>query len=293
MDTHHPGTALRGVLASIGASALFGFIFFISGAISASATTVFTVRVLVTAACYTLVLTLPAARSSLRQFLRSLTATPWQPLIFVLLTALIALQLWLFAWTPVHGHALDASLGYLLLPISLVIIGRFIFRFHVTRMQWMAVLIAVVAVSVKAILNAHLSWVTLAICFGYALYFSIRKHFHLDGPMAYGAEVWLLSPFSIWLLLQFSERLDLSTNALVILAGLSGALAMALYLAASTLLSMPVFGLLSYGEPLLLFVVALLLGEQLVPSDSVVYGLLAIALIILAVDGFQRSRQAL
>lgn len=284
-------TSLPGVVASLAASALFGVVFYLAGAIDASASTIVAFRVLVTAACYVLVLTHPAARASISSWKNEATATAARPLYVLILTALIAGQLWLFAWSPTAGHALDASLGYLLLPIALVLVGRFIFRFPVSSWQWTAVGIATVAVALKAVLTAQISWVTLAICVGYALYFGIRRHARLDGPMAYGVEVILLSPVAAWLLLRFQESLDTPTLALVVVAGFSGAVAMALYLAASTLLSMPMFGLLSYGEPILMFVVALLLGEQLLPGDVAVYGLLAVALTILGLDGFRRPRR--
>lgn len=48
--------------------------------------------------------------------------------MFLVFTAIVGLQLWLFVWAPVNGYALDVSLGYLLLPISLVLIGRIVFK---------------------------------------------------------------------------------------------------------------------------------------------------------------------
>ena len=60
----------------------------------------------------------------------------WLPLLFLLLCALMGAQLWLFFWAPLHGHALDASLGFLLLPFALVLGGRIVLRAEVTRGQW-------------------------------------------------------------------------------------------------------------------------------------------------------------
>lgn len=68
---------------------------------------------------------------------------------------------------------------------------------------------------------------------------------------------------------------------------------MAPYLAASVLLSMPIFGLLSYGEPILLFVAVLILDEALNSTDAIAYYLLACALALLGFDGIWRSRKAL
>uniref|UniRef100_UPI001ABB48BD hypothetical protein n=1 Tax=Cumulibacter soli TaxID=2546344 RepID=UPI001ABB48BD len=58
------------------------------------------------------------------------------------------------------------------------------------------------------------------------------------------------------------------------------------HLGASRLLSLPLFGLLSYVEPVLLFVASLVLGETLTAIDAISYSLLAIALAVLALGGF-------
>lgn len=40
-------------------------------------------------------------------------------LLLPLSLLLLSVQLWLFIWAPIHGHALDVSLGYFLLPLAL------------------------------------------------------------------------------------------------------------------------------------------------------------------------------
>lgn len=280
-----------GVVTSILASVLFGAIFFVSGAIEAQASTLVAWRVLLTAACYGLLLSFPARRRAFKAFWDVLQKGPLNVFYFVLLVALIALQLWLFAWSH-KGHALDASLGYLLLPIFLVV-GRFFFSSIISRLQWIAVGIAIIAVTTKFIFSAQISWVTFAIAVGYALYFALRSYSGFNSSFCYGAETIDLSPIAIALLFAIPDALDTDMMIMVICAGLAGAVAMALYLAASVLLSMPIFGLLSYGEPILLFAAALLLGESLDMSDALVYSLLGFALAILGFDGIWRSRKTL
>ena len=284
-------TTSAGVVTSVLASVLFGA-FFVSGAIAAQASTLVAWRILLTAGCYALLLSFPAGRRAFKAFWEVLRKGPLYVFYFVILVALIALQLWLFAWAP-KGHALDASLGYLLLPIFLVVAGRLFFSSIVSRLQWIAVGIAIVAVAIKFIISAQMSWVAFAIAVGYALYFALRSYSGFNSFFCYGAETIVLSPIAIALLFAIPDVLDMDMMIMVICAGLAGAVAMALYLAASVLLSMPIFGLLSYGEPILLFIAALMLGESLDMSDALVYSLLGFALAILGFDGIWRSRKTL
>ncbi|GAA1062360.1 hypothetical protein GCM10009573_37890 [Agromyces bracchium] len=194
------GRPLNGIVWSLLASTLFGVMFYVSGVIDASPEAVFAWRMLITAACYATALIGRSNRRALRGLVAALTATWWSPLVLVATSALVGVQMWLFAWAPAHGYGLDASLGYLLLPIALVVIGRVGFRERVSKLQWVAVGIAAVAVGMNLSLTGAASWVTFTVCIGYALYFAIRRKARLEGAAAFGAEVALLAPVSIWFL---------------------------------------------------------------------------------------------
>lgn len=281
----------RGVLASLLASVLFGGIFYLAAVLSSSAEVVFAWRVLATFFCYAVALLHPAVRRALRVYGRRLRARWWMLPLALLLATNVAVQLWLFMWAPMNGHGLDASLGYLLLPITLVLGGRFLMRAHVSRLQWVVVALAAVAVTVKLAATPQLSWVTLVICIPYAIYFVLRQRFGLDGPIVFGVEIAMMVPVAMaFLLLAEPGPLPGAELAGLITMGFASAAAMTLYLGASSLLSMPVFGLLGYVEPVLLVIVSLVLGERMQGADVLVYGILALALAVLAIDGFGRSR---
>lgn len=281
----------RGVVFSLLASAIFAGMFYVASLVTSSADVVFAARVLLTLLCYAAALAHPAARREVIMLWRRLRSRWWMPLLGLLLTAIAGVQLWLFMWAPMHGHGLDAALGFLLLPISLVLAGRFLMKAHVSRMQWLVMSLAAVAVAVKLIGTPELSWVTLMICGPYALYFVLRQRFGLDGPMVFGLDMALLAPFAVLALTASPIEPSVLEYTALAAIGLGSAAAMTFYLGASSLLSMPVFGLLGYVEPVLLVSVALLLGERMQGADALVYGILAVALSILAVDGFRRARR--
>ena len=65
-------------------------------------------------------------------------------------------------------------------------------------------------------------------------------------------------------------------------------MALALYMAASRWLPMGLFGLLSYVEPVLLVLVALLLGESLAPGQWPTYAFVFAAVGVLVLEGVWR-----
>lgn len=288
------GDTARGVGAVVVASALFGGIFYLSGVIDASAELVFGWRIVVTFACYSLVLLLPSGRAMAQVSWAALTRTWWSPLVFGLLCALVGVQLWLFSWAPLHGHALDASIGFLLLPLTLVIGSRVVLKSQVSTWQWVAVGIAAAAVVVNIAVTPSVSWVTFVICTGYPVYFVVRRRVGMDTPMSFGWEVAALTPVSGWLIWSGTQHPSSVAGTVALLSvGLAGAAAMAAYLAASRLLPLPLFGLLGYLEPVLLVAVAFALGETIRGVDTVTFVLLGLALALLALEGYRgASRRA-
>ena len=218
---------------------------------------------------------------------RELSTDPRRLGALIVSSLLVGVQLWVFSWAPLSGHALDAALGFLLMPIVLVLAGRLLFKDAVRPLQWTAVALAGFAVLISLGVNGGLSWLTFLICFGYPLYFVIRRREMLDGPVVFGFEMLFLLP-AVAITFPFSDftfdaNLDLG---LLVAIGLSGAVAMALYLRSAQLLSLPIFGLLGYAEPLLLIIVAWLLGEIPQVTDLGTYVLLFLALILVVLNAF-------
>lgn len=279
----------RGVAASLVASTLFAVMFYLSGNVGMPAEAVVAWRVVITAGLYGTLLALPQRRTMLAQYWGSLRARWWRGPLLAVLAGLVSFQLWLFTWAPQHGYALDASLGFLLLPIALVLGGRFVLNERMTHGQWSAVVVAIAAVGIQVAFNPALSWVTFAICVGYPVYFLLRRLARLDNPAGFGVEMALTAPAAILLVVNTPGATSATEALTVAVIGTAGAVAMFAYLAASRMLTFPVFGLLNYVEPVLLVVAALLLGEQVTTVDIVVYALLAAALTVLALDGLRQS----
>ena len=103
----------------------------------------------------------------------------------------------------------------------------------------------------------------------------------------------LLLPVAAWFILRAPDSTSLVAShpklwLLLPALGIVSAVALSLYMAASGLLPMGLFGLLSYVEPILLVLVALLLGESLAPGQWPLYALVFAAVALLVLDGARR-----
>ena len=213
-------------------------------------------------------------------------------LIFVLLlsSALMGVQLWLFLWAPLHDKALEVSLGYFMMPLTMVLTGRLVFHERLTRLQMLAVGSALLGVTHELFRIGSFSWPALVVALGYPLYFVLRRKFKLDNIGGFWFDMALLMPVAFgfawvgqldWPLAQQQPQL----MWLLPILGVISAAALIAYILASRLLTMGLFGLLGYVEPVLLLFVALLIGERLEPQEFFTYGPIWLAVGFLVLEG--------
>lgn len=232
---------------------------------------------------------------ALRALWQRVRRQPWLGAGLLLSAHLIGAQMALFMWAPLHGKALEVSLGYFLLPLVMVLAGRLVYGERLNRWQQLAVLLAALGVMHAVWREGSLSWAAALVALGYPPYFMLRRWMRVEALPSLWAETLLLVPFALYLLAGEPVRSQLTQQPglwwLLPLLGLLSATALASYLAASRRLPLGLFGLLGYLEPALLFGVSLLLGERMMPGELWTYGPIWLALGVLAVDGMLQWRR--
>ena len=288
---------LKGLAASVIASFLFGALYLLAPWLAPlDGEQVFGWRILSTLPFTTALLLLRGQWPQVQALLLRARQEPLWGLGLLASAALLGVQLWLFLWAPLHGRALPVSLGYFLLPLVMVLAGRLLFGEQLTRLQWLATVLAALGVLHEIWRAGGMSWETWLVALGYTLYFVLRRHLRTDHLGGHWLDMMLLIPAALWFVL----RTPSSFNALaqhpnlwgmVTVLGIVSAVALALYMAASRLLTMGLFGLLSYLEPALLALAALALGESMEPGQWPSYGPIFAAVAVLIADGVLRMRQ--
>ena len=222
-----------------------------------------------------------------------------EPLLLAALplaAALMGVQWYLFVWAPLAGRMLDVSLGYFLLPLAMVLCGRVFYGERLRPLQSIAVGCALLGVLHELWLTRAFSWVTLVAALGYPPYFMLRRWMRLDALSGFVLEMLVLAPLAIWLILRFSPpgAFAMSPQLWWLLPGLGllSALAFGAMMAASRLLPLGLFGILSYVEPVLLFGVAVaVLGEAFDMRQLWTYGPIWLAILLTGWDSVRLLRK--
>ncbi|WMI97262.1 EamA family transporter RarD [Pseudomonas chlororaphis subsp. aurantiaca] len=283
----------KGIALSVLASVLFAVMYFYTSLLAPlTGVEIFGWRMLLTAPCMTVFMLLSGEWRHVGAILKRLLGQPLLLLALPLSAALLGVQLWLFMWAPLNGYSLDVSLGYFLLPLTMVLTGRIVYGEQLSRLQTIAAGLATLGVLNELYQAGSFSWATLLVAIGYPVYFVLRKRLAADNLGGLWLDMALLLPIALWFVQSGEQGFAVVDQhpwlyLLIPLLGLISASALVAYIIASRLLPFSLFGLLSYVEPVLLLGVALLLGESIKAGEWLTYLPIWLAVLVLVYEGFK------
>lgn len=229
--------------------------------------------------------------------LRKMLTAPRMLLVVLATSSLLGIQIWLFMWAPLHGRALQVSLGYFLLPLTMVLSGWLFHGERPSGLEKAAILFAAAGVANEMVYVGSLSWETMLVALGYPAYFLLRKKHGMAHLTGLWFEMGCMLPVAAWFVLQRPDIVSTFEHrpALLLMIpvlGLISASALACYIMSSRYLTLTLFGLLGYVEPVLLVGVALALGESIAPQQWPTYMAIWAAVLMLATRGLRHALAA-
>ena len=90
-------------------------------------------------------------------------------LLLVAGAVVITVNWGVYIWGVNSGHVVETSLGYFINPLFTVLLGVFVLRERLRRLQWVAVAIGAVAVTVLAVDYGRLPWIALALAVSFEM----------------------------------------------------------------------------------------------------------------------------
>ena len=292
-------TLILGVILAILSNLLFGVLYAYSSFLAPlSGTQVFIWRMLAMWAaliCYLLVSGRLGLHVNKIKNLVSIKQWAW----LLLPTPIFLSQFWLFMWAPVNGQGVQTAMGYFLFPLMMVIFGCVLFGEKLSRLQWLAVAFAALGVGSEIIRTQSVSWATLWVCGTYPLYYILRRLQGIGAVTGLLVDLTIFAPFALaYLFFIAPSSLSLVSGSgffILMLAGLGvmSVLAMKTNVDASQMLPVNVYGMMSYLEPALLFILAVtVLGNPFESAMIYSYGLIWLGIVCLIMHGIRQLRSA-
>jgi chloramphenicol-sensitive protein RarD len=177
------------------------------------------------------------------------------------LSATLLTANWLiYVWGVNTGHVIECSLGYFLVPLVNVALGRWVLHEHLRRLQWIAIAGAATGVAVMMWQLGRPPWIALALAGTWGGYGLLRKRSPLGSLTGLTVETLLLAPFAVGFLLWQHHtgagalgRADALTQLLVLSAGVITAIPLLLFAFGARRIRLSTLGLLQYLAPTVQF----------------------------------------
>lgn len=198
------------------------------------------------------------------------------------LSAMLVATNWgVYVWAVVHGHVLQASLGYFLNPLINVMLGVVVLRERLNAFQAVAVALAGVGVTLQAFGVGSLPWVTLTLAFSWGFYTLVRRQAPAPPAVGLFVETLLLAPLALLALQHFAataplafEQADLPLRVLIAFSGVVTATPLVLFAFGAKRLTLVTLGFMQYLAPTMQFFVGLILGETFTPLHAASFALI-------------------
>ncbi|MCP1335611.1 EamA family transporter RarD [Futiania mangrovi] len=238
--------------------------------------------------CLLLLLAILPFRGTFGNFLAGLR-DPRRMAVLTVTAAVIGLNWTVFIWAVGEGHILEASLGYFLNPLFSVLLGFLLLGEKLTRLQWLAILMAAAAVANQIVAVGAFPWVALGVAGSFGLYGYLRKITPVGPAVGLATESLIGLPVAVGWLLLFGAReagsdvlagFDSGWHVfLLLMTGPATAAPLLLFATAARRIRLATVGILQYVAPSIMFALAVFLyGEPLDAGKLATFALIWAAL---------------
>lgn len=215
-------------------------------------------------------------------------------------STLLAFNWWLFIWAVNNDHILDASLGYYINPLLNVALGMVFLGERLSKLQYVAVGLAVSGVIIQLITFGSFPVIAFSLACSFAIYGLIRKTVSIDSvPGLTFESLLLLIPAVIyWWLFAASPESNLlnnslSTNLLIISAGIVTTAPLLCFVAASKRLAYSTLGFFQYIGPSIMFLIGTFYYQEQMGQDRwLTFSFIWSALAIFSYASYRKAQKA-
>ena len=189
---------------------------------------------------------------------------------------LLAANWLVFIWAVNNDQMLDASLGYFINPLFNVLLARFFLHESLTRLQLLAVFVALAGVAFLIFSYGQLPWVALVLAISFSIYGLLRKKVSVDSMPGLLIESCIMLPFALlyWFVMDTTSGNMLANstdlNATLLLAGVVTTAPLLCFTAAARRIRYTTLGFFQYIGPSLMFLLAVIHYQEPLDTTRVV-----------------------
>ncbi|MFB7844922.1 EamA family transporter RarD [Microbacterium sp. NPDC056052] len=229
----------------------------------------------------------------------------WKPLMAIVgqprllaLTALAGVLIYInwqvFVLATLNGEIVETSLGYFINPIGTMLLGVFVLKEKLRRLQWVAIGIATIAVLVIVFAHGTFPWIALSLTASFGIYGLVKKKIgpSVDALSGLTLESFWLLPVAVVQLIAVGLTTGITMGAngpvhagLLAFAGVATAVPLLLFAAGTRRIGLTVIGMIQFITPIMQFLVGVLVMHEPMPLERWIgFGIVWVAIVVFLID---------
>lgn len=210
---------------------------------------------------------------------------------------MISINWGIFIWAVTVDRIVETSLGYYINPLVSFVLGAVFLSERLTRIQMIAVGLAVLGVLNQTVSLGYLPWVSLVLAVSFGIYGLIRKTVAVESLEGLTVESIILAPaaFAYIVYLTLTKQgaflhVDLLTDVNLVIAGPLTAIPLLLFAAGARLVRLSTLGFLQYIAPSIALAIAVFLyNEPFTDAHAITFALIWSALVLVSWEAIRRE----
>ncbi|MDF2560322.1 MAG: protein rarD [Microbacterium sp.] len=196
-------------------------------------------------------------------------------------TALAGLLIYInwqvFLIGTLSDNVVETSLGYFINPITTVLLGVFVLKERIRRLQWAAIAIAAIAVVVIIVAYGDFPWIALSLTASFGVYGLIKKKIGPAVDAVSGLTLesfWLIPIAVVQLIVVATTPAGITMGGhgwvhavLLAFAGVATAVPLLLFAAGTRRINLTVIGMIQFITPVMQFVIGVAVLDEPMPPE--------------------------
>lgn len=194
--------------------------------------------------------------------------------LLAIAAGLVSVNWGLYIWAVNAHHVVETALGYFINPLVSVLFGVVLLKERLTRLQWVAIVVAAAAVLALTIDYGRLPWIALTLAFSFGGYGLAKKLAGVDAFASLTVETMLIAPLAVGLMCVLAARGEFSFASLggehAVLLALTGpitAIPLLFFGASTRRVPLSTLGIMQYVAPTIQFLIGITIAGEHMPSS--------------------------
>ena len=232
------------------------------------------------------------------QFVGNAFADKKNILLIFLSGILISINWFTYIWAVNSNHVIEASMGYYINPLVVVLLSVVVIKERLNRWQGIAIILAATGVMIMTVQYGRIPWVSLVLASSFALYGLLKKLVKVDSMTGLALETSIVMPIALAYIISKEVQgvgalgvNPVATSLLLVGSGIVTAVPLLWFGMGTQKIKLSMMGFLQYIAP----TISLILGvfvfkEHFPPTHLISFGFIWAGLLVFAVSNIRDAR---